>query len=52
MLSGILGALLLLLADVLARSVASAEIPVSVVLSLLGAPFLLGLLRGREGVDG
>ena len=51
-LSGILGALLLLAADVLARSVADAEIPVSVVLSLLGAPFLLGLMRGKEGSDG
>ena len=51
-LSGILGALLLLAADVLARSVAGAEIPVSVVLSLLGAPFLLGLMRGKEGSDG
>jgi iron complex transport system permease protein len=44
--SGLLGALLLLLADDLARTVAApAELPVGVVTALLGSPFFLVLLR-------
>lgn len=43
-LSGLMGSVLLCLADMLARSVASSELPVSVFTSLLGAPFLLFLL--------
>ena len=47
--SGILGALLLLVADDLARTLNSpGEIPVGLVTALLGAPFFLGLLRARE----
>ena len=50
LLSGLLGGLLLTVADILARSVASAELPVSIFTSLLGAPFLLGLIvRGKGG---
>lgn len=50
LLSGLLGGLILTAADILARSVASAELPVSIFTSLLGAPFLLYLiLRGKDG---
>ena len=49
LLSGFLGAVILLAADVLARSVAATELPVSIFTSLIGAPFLLTLLvRGRK----
>lgn len=46
--SGLCGWVLLCGADILARSVAATELPVSVFTSLLGAPFLLVLLV-REG---
>ena len=48
-LSGLLGGILLCGADILARSVAATELPVSIFTSLLGAPFLIFLiLRGRK----
>lgn len=47
-LSGIVGGILLCMADILARSVSSAELPVSVFTSLLGAPFLIWLMLRRE----
>ena len=48
-LSGLLGGILLCGADILARSVASTELPVSIFTSLLGAPFLVYLiLRERR----
>ena len=43
-LSGLLGGILLCGADILARSAASAELPVSIFTSLLGAPFLIYLI--------
>lgn len=43
-LSGILGGFLLLLSDIIARSTASGEMPVSILTSVLGAPFLLWLI--------
>jgi iron complex transport system permease protein len=47
--SGLLGALLLLLADDLARTiVAPSELPVGVVTALLGSPFFLFLLKSRQ----
>ena len=48
--SGILGALYLLLCDTLARTLTGAEIPLGIVTSIVGAPYLLWLLRakGRE----
>lgn len=47
-LSGIFGGVLLLVADLLARSVASSELPVSIFTSMLGVPFLILLIvRGR-----
>jgi iron complex transport system permease protein len=48
--AALLGAALLVLADLLARSLAApAELPVGVVTALVGAPFFLWLLRGRAG---
>lgn len=48
-LSGLMGGVLLLGADILARSVAATELPVSIFTSLIGAPFLIGLIaRGRR----
>lgn len=47
-LSGLMGSMLLLLADLLARSTGSAELPVSIFTSLLGAPLLLSLLAGER----
>ncbi len=49
LLSGLMGGALLCGADILARSAAQTELPVSIFTSLLGAPFLLYLiLRGRK----
>ncbi len=49
LLSGLLGACVLLGADILARSVAATELPVSIFTSLIGAPFLIALIvRGRR----
>ena len=47
-LSGLMGSILLCLADVFARSAAESELPVSVFTSLLGAPFLVFLLLKRR----
>lgn len=48
-LSGLLGGILLCGGDLLARSVASSELPVSIFTSALGAPFLIYLVvRGRK----
>lgn len=51
LLSGLLGGILLCAADILARSAASTELPVSIFTNLLGAPFLIFLIvRGRQNV--
>ena len=48
-LSGLLGGILLCGADLLARSAAATELPVSIFTSMLGAPFLIFLIvRGRK----
>ena len=44
LLSGMLGGILLCGADILARSAAVTELPVSIFTSLLGAPFLIFLI--------
>ena len=50
-LSGLIGGILLCGADILARSVSSTELPVSIFTSLLGAPFLIYLiLRERRSL--
>ena len=48
LLSGLLGGVLLCGADILARSVAATELPVSIFTSLLGAPFLIYLIVRRR----
>lgn len=49
LLSGFCGGILLCIGDMLARCVASTELPVSIFTSLLGAPFLIYLLvKGRR----
>ncbi len=51
LLGGLLGGILLTGADILARSVAVTELPVSIFTSLLGAPFLIFLvIKGRKTV--
>ena len=50
LLSGLLGGILLCGADILARSVAATELPVSIFTSLLGAPFLIFLILRRRNV--
>jgi iron complex transport system permease protein len=48
-LSAMAGAILLLLADTLARSlIAPAELPVGLVTAIVGAPFFISLLRRRQ----
>ena len=49
--SALLGATLLVLADLASRTIAMpAEVPIGIVTALLGAPFFLYLLRqGRKG---
>lgn len=48
--SAILGALYMLLCDTLARTLTGTEIPIAIITSIVGAPYLLWLLRakGRE----
>lgn len=48
LLSGFAGGILLCLADILARSAAASELPVSIFTSLLGAPALTALVLGRR----
>ena len=49
LLSGLLGGILLCGADILARSAAATELPVSIFTSLLGVPFMVFLIvRGRR----
>lgn len=43
----LLGAIFLLLCDTLARTITSAEIPVGILTSIVGAPFLIFLLRSK-----
>lgn len=47
-LSGILGGILLCAADILARSAAQTELPISIFTSLIGAPFLVYLIAKRR----
>ena len=49
-LSGIMGSILLLAADMLARSVAGSELPVSVFTTLMGVPFLLWFMIRNQGL--
>lgn len=48
--SALLGAGYLLVVDTLARSIATAEVPLGILTAVIGAPFFIGLLaRGRRG---
>ena len=49
-LSGVIGAALLLLADCAARTLSSSEIPISILTSFMGAPFLIWLIARRNSV--
>lgn len=52
--AALMGALYLLVCDTIARNLTTAEIPISIVTAVLGAPYLLWLLRtkGREMYGG
>jgi len=45
--SGILGAALLLVCDTIARTLTTAEIPIGIIISIIGAPYLFYLLRAK-----
>ena len=46
-----LGGIIVLLADTIARTIGgTVELPVGIVMSLIGGPFFLYLLRKKEGV--
>lgn len=47
-LGGLIGSILLLMADIFARSAAQTEVPVSIFTSLIGAPFLIFLIFRRR----
>lgn len=47
--SMVLGALFMLVVDTLARTVSEAEIPVSILTAVIGAPFFILLLRRTQG---
>jgi len=49
--SGLIGAILLTLADCIARSVISSEIPISIITSFIGAPYLAILVCMRNKSD-
>lgn len=52
--AALLAGVFLLICDTLARSLTTAEIPVSIITSILGAPYIFYLLRskGRLGIGG
>ncbi len=45
--SALLGAIYILICDTLARTITSTEIPIGIITSILGAPYLLWLLRAK-----
>lgn len=47
--SAMIGGIYLLVCDTIARTLVSAEIPIGIITALLGAPYLLYLLRARGG---
>lgn len=46
----VIGAIILIIADTIARSLTSVEIPVSILTSLVGAPFLVYILNRKENI--
>jgi iron complex transport system permease protein len=51
-LSAILGAIFMIVCDTAARTISTGEIPIGIVTSLLGAPYLLYMLRKRKNYFG
>lgn len=49
--SALVGALLMLIADIAARSVGQSELPISIFTSLIGAPFLVFLLVRKKSYE-
>ena len=47
--AALMGAIYLILCDTLARTLTSAEIPIGIITSLVGAPYLFYLVRSRGG---
>ncbi len=45
--AGLMGALYLVLCDTIARTITDAEIPIGIITSMLGAPYLLWLLKSK-----
>lgn len=48
--AALLGAMYMLLCDTIARTLATGEIPVAIIASILGAPYLLWLIRSKGGL--
>lgn len=46
--AGLMGAIYLLICDTLARTLSSGEIPVGIIVSIFGAPFLIWILKARS----
>ena len=46
--SGIIGAIILIIADSLARSISSSEIPISILTTFIGAPYLAYLIVTQD----
>jgi iron complex transport system permease protein len=44
-----MGAIYLLICDTIARTLTGAEIPIGIITSIIGAPYLLWLLRAKGG---
>lgn len=47
--AALMGAIYLILCDTLARTLTQAEIPLGIITSIIGAPFLLWLIRNKNG---
>ena len=43
------GAIYLLICDTIARTLTSGEIPIGIITSIIGAPFLIWILRAKSG---
>ena len=46
-----LGAVFMLVIDTIARAATAAEIPLSILTAIIGAPFFIGLLRKTGGIS-
>lgn len=46
----VIGAIIMIIADTMARSITSTEIPISILTSLVGAPFLVYILNRKENL--